>query len=153
MRLITMQSSGGLATRTCVSCGRAIAWDANVCAFCGHDYRMQMMPPVPQKKDSALPVAGGVLIVIASLGYFLVGGFMAASGAAFFGLTLGGSGAVVGCGILILLLGVIALLGGMFAIQKKHWGIAIIGGVLVIPMILGLIGLILVAVSRDSFEG
>ena len=114
---------------------------------------MQMMPPVPQKKDSALPVAGGVLIVIASLGYFLVGGFMAASGAAFFGLTLGGSGAVVGCGILILLLGVIALLGGMFAIQKKHWGIAIIGGVLVIPMILGLIGLILVAVSRDSFEG
>ena len=147
-----MQSSGGQATRNCVSCGRAIAWDANVCPFCGHDYRMQMMPPVPQKKDSSLPVAGGALILIASLGYFLGGAFMAASGSALFGLTLGASGWVVGCGIILILLGVLALLGGIFAIQKKHWGIAIIGGVLTIPSVLGLIGLILVAVSRESFE-
>jgi len=25
--------------RSCVSCGRAIAWDANVCPYCGHDFR------------------------------------------------------------------------------------------------------------------
>lgn len=147
-----MQSSSGQANRNCVSCGRSIAWDANVCAFCGHDYRMQMMPQVPQRKDSAMPVAGGVLILIGSLVYFLIGGLMAASGAALLGWTLGGSGVIVGCGIVVLLLGVIALLGGIFAIQKKHFGIAIIGGVLVIPSILGLIGLILVAVSKDSFE-
>jgi UDP-N-acetylmuramyl pentapeptide phosphotransferase/UDP-N-acetylglucosamine-1-phosphate transferase len=113
---------------------------------------MQMMPQVPQRKDSAMPVAGGVLILIGSLVYFLIGGLMAASGAALLGWTLGGSGVIVGCGIVVLLLGVIALLGGIFAIQKKHFGIAIIGGVLVIPSILGLIGLILVAVSKDSFE-
>jgi len=112
-----------------------------------------MMPPVPQKEDSAMPVVGGVLILIGSLAYFLIGGLMAASGTALLGLTLGGSGVIVGCGILVLLLGVIALLGGIFAIQKKHFGMAIIGGVLVIPSILGLIGLILVAVSKDSFEG
>ena len=100
-----------------------------------------------------MPVVGGVLILIGSLAYFLIGGLMAASGTALLGLTLGGSGVIVGCGILVLLLGVIALLGGIFAIQKKHFGMAIIGGVLVIPSILGLIGLILVAVSKDSFEG
>jgi hypothetical protein len=46
-----MQSSGGSAgTRNCVSCGRAISWDANVCPYCGHDFRMQMagMPAQPQ---------------------------------------------------------------------------------------------------------
>ncbi|HEX9909032.1 MAG TPA: hypothetical protein VGB78_11320 [Thermoplasmata archaeon] len=26
-------------SRTCVSCGRALAWDANVCPYCGHDFR------------------------------------------------------------------------------------------------------------------
>src|SRR5512137_2138727 len=26
-------------SRSCVGCGRAIAWDANVCPYCGHDYR------------------------------------------------------------------------------------------------------------------
>lgn len=113
---------------------------------------MQMMPPVPQKKDSAMPMVGGILILIGSLAYFLVGGLMAASGTALLGLTFGGSGVIVGCGVVVLLLGVIALLGGIFSIQKKHFGIAIIGGILVIPSLLGLIGLILVAVSRDSFE-
>ena len=29
-------------TRSCVKCGRAIAWDVNVCPYCGHDFRPQM---------------------------------------------------------------------------------------------------------------
>ncbi|MDQ1371209.1 MAG: hypothetical protein QG582_123 [Candidatus Thermoplasmatota archaeon] len=33
---------GTAAPRNCVACGRAIAWDANVCPFCGHDYRPAM---------------------------------------------------------------------------------------------------------------
>lgn len=80
-----MQASSGQATRNCVSCGRAIAWDANVCPFCGHDYRMQMMAPAPQKSDSDLPVAGGILILISSLGYLGLGIAMAAAGTAFLG--------------------------------------------------------------------
>ncbi len=35
-----MTSTPGAApTRNCVSCGRAISWDANVCPYCGHDFR------------------------------------------------------------------------------------------------------------------
>lgn len=30
---------GAAPTRNCVSCGRAISWDANVCPYCGHDFR------------------------------------------------------------------------------------------------------------------
>lgn len=144
-----MQASGGQGTRNCVSCGRQISFDANVCPFCGHDYRMQMMAPAPQKKESGLPVAGGVLILISSLAYFIIGGFMAAAGTAFLGF---GGGFAVGCGVLLLVLGIVAFMGAIFAIQKRHWGIAVIAGILVLPSILGLIGLILVAVSREAFE-
>jgi len=144
-----MQASGGQSTRNCVSCGRAIAFDANVCPYCGHDYRMQMMAPVPQKKDSAMPVAGGVLILLSSLGYIIGGAAMAATETALLGF---GGGAFLACGALLLVLGVISLLGGIFAIQKKHWALALIAGIIVLPSILGLIGLILVAVSRESFE-
>ena len=120
-----------------------------MCPFCGHDYRMQMMAPAPQKQDSGMPVAGGVLILISSLGYIVGGGLMAVAGTSVIDF---GGGWAVGCGAILLILGVVALLGGVFAIQKKHWAIALIAGILVIPTILGLIGLILVAVSRAAFE-
>ncbi len=144
-----MQASGGQGTRNCVSCGRPISFDANVCPYCGHDYRMQMMAPVQQKKDSGLPVAGGVLILISSLGFLVMGGLMAAGGSVMWDF---GGGAAVACGALLLVLGVIALLGSIFAIQKRNWVIALIAGIIVLPSILGLIGLILVAVSREAFD-
>jgi len=43
-----MESASQQGTRYCVSCGRAISWDSNVCPYCGHDYRVQMMAPQPQ---------------------------------------------------------------------------------------------------------
>jgi hypothetical protein len=60
-----MTSTGGT-TRNCVSCGRTIAWDANVCPYCGHDYRVQM---------AAQPQGGGVStgmkIVLYILSFFI----------------------------------------------------------------------------------
>ena len=47
-----MESSGGAAQRNCVGCGRAIAWDANVCPYCGHDYRMMAAAPMAQSQVS-----------------------------------------------------------------------------------------------------
>ena len=143
-------ASSSSGTRNCVGCGRAIAWDANVCPYCGHDFRVQMAPP--KKEKSGLPIAGGVLIIIASLMYFAIGGIIAAgSTLALFG-TLGASSIGILCGVVIIVLGIVALLGGAFAVMRKHFGLAVLGGVLVIPSILGLIGLILVAVSHDSFD-
>jgi hypothetical protein len=140
-----MQSSGSGTTRNCVSCGRAIAWDANVCPYCGHDYRMQATAP-PRKEKSGLPVAGGVLVIIASIGYFAVGGLIVG------GSSIIGFGAGALCGVVLLILGIIALLGGIFAIQRKNFALALIGSIFVIPSILGLIGMILIAVGKDSFD-
>jgi hypothetical protein len=107
-----------------------------------------MAGPQVQKKQSGMPVAGGVLIIIASLGYLIGGGFIAAGSSFFWGL---GGGAGVICGVVLLVLGVVSFLGGIYAIGRKNFGIAVIGGIFVIPSILGLIGLILVAVSKDEF--
>lgn len=47
----TYQSS-----RYCVSCGRSIAWDANVCPYCGHDYRYPANAQVQEHISSGLRV-------------------------------------------------------------------------------------------------
>jgi hypothetical protein len=129
-----------------------MAWDANVCPYCGRDYRPQAMAPSAAKRDSGSPVAAGVLILLGSLVYIVLGGIVAAGSTIAEEWTSGDSAWGVACGLVGLALGIISLLGGIFAIQKKYWALALIGGILTIPTILGLIGLILVAISRDAFE-
>jgi len=141
--------------RTCVSCGRQIPWDANVCQYCGHDYRAQA-GAAPPKKKGVLPVVGGVLIIVAALAEFVVGGLAISSGEIVGGVDFGtGVGDIIQvCGIVFIVLGIIAVLGGVFAIMRKHFGLAILGGILGLGgfFIFGLIGLILVAIGREDFD-
>ncbi|MBU0685470.1 MAG: hypothetical protein ABIE25_06820 [Thermoplasmatota archaeon] len=110
------------------------------------------MAPPAQKSESAMPVAGGILILLASLGYLVIGGLIAAGSTLALIPSLGSSIAGVACGGVVLVLGLISLIGGVYAIQRKNFMIALIGGIFVIPSILGLIGLILVIVSKDEFK-
>ncbi|MEM0344064.1 MAG: hypothetical protein QXU73_07470 [Thermoplasmata archaeon] len=150
-----MGTPGASNTRNCVSCGRTISWDANVCPYCGHDYRTQAVAPA--KKESVMPLIGGILILIAGLieigyGAMLVVGGSAASSIPLVGGELGGIFAI--CGAILVVLGIFALLGGVFAIQRKNFGLAVLGGVLGLLgwFIPALIGLILIAVSKDEFK-
>lgn len=65
-----MEATGTTSTRNCVSCGRSISWDANVCPYCGHDYRMQMMAP-----SQATQMSDGmkILLYIVSFLFSIVG--------------------------------------------------------------------------------
>lgn len=64
------------------------------------------------------------------------------------------------CGIILVVIGLIVLVGGFFGVMRKHWGLAILGGVLGLFLIgpwglaslFSLIGLILVAVSKKDFD-
>ncbi len=139
------------ATRNCVACGRSIGWDVNVCPYCGHDYRMQAMAMV-RNKESAMPAVGGFLILIAGvieLGY----GALLIGGGSFF-IDVGFGGFLAACGAIVIIIGVIAILGGVFAIQKKHFGFAILGAILGLGgwLIPALVGLILIALSREEFR-
>jgi len=64
------------------------------------------------------------------------------------------------CGIIGCILSVFTLAGGIVAVKRKAWGLAIAGGILGLftigPFFLGsimaLIGLILIAISRKDFQ-
>jgi hypothetical protein len=139
--------------------------DANVCQHCGHDFRA----PVPvEKKKTALPVIGGALLIVAGMMGLLMGGVLLAIdvddldqwGVDVAGVTDVLEDILTVCGAIVIILSLIVILGGFFGVTRKHWGIAIVGGVLGLfiigPMMLGsliaLIGLILIAVSRKEFE-
>jgi len=51
-------------TRNCVGCGRAIPWDANVCPYCGHDYRSVMAGQQPMQQGTGRKFHGSLLVLI-----------------------------------------------------------------------------------------
>jgi predicted RNA-binding Zn-ribbon protein involved in translation (DUF1610 family) len=53
--------------RNCVSCGRSISWDANVCPYCGHDYRAQVY--AGQQRGET--ISSGVKILFYLLSFFI----------------------------------------------------------------------------------
>lgn len=64
------------------------------------------------------------------------------------------------CGTIFCGLSIFPILGGILAIKKKMWGIALAGGILglftlgfiVVSPILSLVGIILIFISRDEFK-
>jgi len=153
--------------RTCVACGRTIAMEANVCPYCGHDYRMAAMI-APQEQRSAKPTAGGVLILLAGI-------FAIVCGVLYLVLDISDLGTMPtlpegvteadlegimrACGVVMIIFGAIAIPGGVFALKRKHFGLAIAGGVMGMlgvgfgfGSLFGLVGLILVALSRREFQ-
>ena len=162
-----MGASGTPSTRNCVKCGRTIAWDANVCQFCGHDYRAQATAAAPHEK-SVLSLVGGVFILIAGLMGIFAGIVLltiSLDDLDQYGVDVAGVGDMLEdilkiCGAIWLIFGVIALMGGVFGIMRKHFALVILGGVFgllclgpyMLASLLALVGLILVAVARKDFD-
>ena len=153
-----MASTDEKGSRMCVSCGRSIAMDANVCQFCGHDFRAPA--PAPKKK-TVLPVIGGVLILVGGL-ITLVGGIalIGAVGTLDSLVPIDVEGMDVfedlvnACGAIMIILGLVGVLGGVMGMLRKSFGLAIIGGVFALLgwFLPALIGLILIAISKEEFE-
>jgi predicted RNA-binding Zn-ribbon protein involved in translation (DUF1610 family)/FlaG/FlaF family flagellin (archaellin) len=60
--------------RYCVSCGRSIQSDANVCPYCGHDYRAQWMrPQTVEQISSGMKILFYILSLIFPLAGFIIG--------------------------------------------------------------------------------
>lgn len=145
--------TSGTGNRTCPGCGREIQPDANVCPYCGKDFRMIGAPA--QKKQTYMPLIGGILILIAGAHEIYYGVMMVIGGEELLPITLGISSIVMVCGAIVAILGVVALLGGVFAIKRQNFTLAILGGVLSLLgafIIVPIIGLILVGLSKDEFS-
>ena len=98
----------------------------------------------------------GALGILGAIGSFI--GYSVVSG----GWGIPGMGAipefvpsiVLASGIFGLIVAVLALVGGIFAVQRKQWGWALAGSIAAIfsLIILGIPAVILVAISKNEFE-
>ncbi len=70
----------------------------------------------------------------------------------------GGAIVGVGLGIFMAVLGIISIIGGSYAIRRTGWGMALAGAItasiptpIVLPLLLGILSLIFVALGRPDF--
>jgi hypothetical protein len=117
---------------------------------------------MPQQR-SALPTAGGVLLIIAGVMGLIAWIYIAFLGGAITQLPVAGAyvgGILIICGVIGIIFSILALVGGIVAVQRKMWGLALAGSILglftlgffFISSILSLIALILIAISRSEFK-
>jgi hypothetical protein len=147
-------------------------WEANVCPYCGKDYRQPapgMMPMAPAAKPKTLlPILAGVFSMITgALG--LITAVMLMTLTDYINTLIGGysigfdvSGIVMLLALIGVLFSVMVLISGIFAAQRSHFGFAIIGAIIgmilvgpftywFLGVIFGLIAIILLAVSHKEF--
>lgn len=145
--------TSGTGIRVCPGCGREISFDANVCPYCGKDFRTVGVPAM--KKETYMPLIGGILILVAGAHEIYFGTMMVIGGEELLPITFGISSIVLVCGAMVAVLGIVAILGGVFAIRRKNFTLAILGsilGLLGAYIIVPIIGLILIALSKDEFS-
>lgn len=106
------------------------------------------------------PTVGGILSIIA--GIFAIGSSLAilptgpASLGPFWGIPWNQnffSTLALGFGISRIILGVLVLIGGTYALRRRYWGFALAGSILAIPLVppLGILATIFVSLARKEF--
>ncbi len=164
----TSSTHPGYGSRNCVACGRPIQFDASVCPYCGHDYRIPLGMP-GQTQKTWKPAVGGALVIVAGILAIAMGAMYMtfdASDIESLGVTLPAeytaediAGMLTMCGAVLFVFAIIAIIGGIFGIRRKYFALAIAGGVFgllgigfFLGSVLALVGLILLAVSRNEFR-
>lgn len=130
-------------SRQCIKCGRAISWDAIACMYCGHDYRGKAKPGTEGylMTGAVLTILAGVLAI--ALLTILVSQFNNMSSGDMALVTISYSCSVIG------------VVGGLAALMRKWFPIAVLGGACAIftpAFFFAIPGLVLIAVSAKSFR-
>lgn len=112
----------------------------------------------PQK--TLTPIAAGILLLIGGVLALINGALIAAAGAEASSIVPGIEEMLFACAALEIVFSILTVVGGICAVQRKVWGLALVGsifgmlsiGPLFLSSIFGLIGLILVAVTKQEFD-
>ena len=108
------------------------------------------------------PITAGIINivagVIAAIGFvaLLIGGFVTSNPAVFRGNIppVNVPAICFGLSVPSLIIGVLAILGGVYALQRKRWGLALTGSIVVIfsSFILGVVATVFLAISKKEFD-
>lgn len=130
----------------CSKCGKETIENATFCASCG----ASLAGGRPTNKRRLSTAAGIVDIVL--------GGFSAVSIILVLMVAIimvGGFPTYIVLGILAFaVMGLLAVVGGIFALRRKHWGIALAGAIVLVPAssLLGIAAVVLTVMAKDEFE-
>jgi hypothetical protein len=159
-------AAGQLPMKRCNWCGEENKWSANFCTNCGKDPHAQPFPEeylsdtpvIESKRRSGLPIAGGILSILAGLLGIAQGLLYLVTESMALDLGLSGTEVLCFCGALSLVFGLAGFAGGVFAVQRRSYWLALVGAILgmltfafIIGFVFGLIGMILIAVSKEEF--
>lgn len=105
-----------------------------------------------------LEIVAGALHLIASVATILVAGGVAA-GMYWSNMPRLSIGMplplIAGVGLPLLIMGVVSILGGISALQRRRWGLALAGGICaLVPMqtLLGVLAIVFLAISKEEFN-
>ena len=158
-----MGSSSGPRLMNCENCGRVIEEDSRFCQYCGFDKSGEDAKVVEEKRvakqeQSLLPLAAGILIIIASF-LLLYTVWISRSESVHEGSVSWYLSVVYAWPlwfqILMVISAVMGFVGGLSALFRRSQVVAFIGAALSalgFGAPLGLIGLLLVAVSEHQFD-
>src|SRR2546427_6309093 len=94
--------------------------------------------PMPSREQSMLPMIGGLLLIVGAIISISFWAWLISLGALAVsmipGIPANIASTVVGiiavCGAIFIILALITLLGGVMTLQRKMWGLALVGGIL-----------------------
>ena len=132
----------------CQKCGKEVTGNPTFCPSCGAKLSEGQSP----KKTGTIVVAGILDIIDGCLSVLGVLGLMVAI--AYVSDEPDTLAILVPIAVLLALKGILAIVGGMYALQRKNWVMALVGAIsAALPFsLLGIIALILTALSRDQFR-
>jgi len=102
-----------------------------------------------------IAIVGGVFSLIGFIGLIIAGSITSNPAVFNVGIPpLNMSAIFFGLSVIPLIIGIIAILGGVYALQRKKWGLALAGSILLIftSFILGVLATVFTAISKNEFE-
>ncbi len=136
----------------CKNCGQKLEDEMKVCYECGTPVAVNTIRKETGTKATWLPATAGILAIIAG-GLELFPGIL---------IAMAGSSIIdqyirlpmVGIlGIPLIVMGIVAVIGGVCSLKRKTWGLALAGAIcsLFIP-VLGVLSIIFVAIGKNEFK-
>jgi hypothetical protein len=118
-------------------------------------YMTNITPSSPQApKKTWMPTTSGIMSIISGVVACLVGiGAIARGELARRMVFHVGEEAI---GVFLLLIGIVAIIGGVFALNRRVWGLALAGAICALfcpPVtVLGILAIVFVALSKNEFK-
>ena len=101
------------------------------------------------------PLTGGILSIIAGALGILRGMVILVVGGAIAGIEKIAPlvpEILAAVAIPMIILGIVAIIGGIYALKRKMWGLALAGSICSLVSVLGIPAIIFVAMGKDEFE-